>query len=208
MKVLVGCEESQRVTIALRSRGVEAYSCDLLPCSGSRKDWHIQDNLLDVINRERWGGLIVFPPCTYLTVTQNRHMRCNPDRWAKMIDAATFALTLYNYDCDFFCMENPVGYLSTFIGKPSQIVQPYQFGDNYSKKTCLWLKGLPLLTSTNIVEPAYVYCKAKNKKSGRSKYSVFGTMSSSRNPEVARLRSQTPVGLAEAMADQWSKYLI
>lgn len=173
MKVLVACEESQRVTIELRKLGNEAYSCDLLECSGNHPEWHIKKDVTLLLNGNsifhtvdgveheisgKWDMIIAFPPCTYLTVTGNRWFNYEKygdkaiQRMLDRNDAIKFFMTIANADCDKIAIENPVGIMSTHWRKPDQIIQPYQFGGAYEKCTCLWLKGLPMLTPTKIVD--------------------------------------------------------
>ena len=173
MKILVACEESQRVCMEFRKLGHEAYSCDIEPCSGGHPEWHIQDDVLPLLDGNccfktvngdthhlisKWDLIIAFPPCTYLTVTGNRWF--NIDRYGEKAiqrhkdrkDAIDFFMTFANADCEKIAIENPVGIMSSEWRKPNQIINPWQFGDAFEKKTCLWLKGLPELKPTNIVE--------------------------------------------------------
>ena len=204
MKVLVACEESQRVCMAFRKRGHEAYSCDILDCSGGHPEWHIKDDALKHLNKD-WDLIIAHPPCTYLTVTGNRWF--NVDKYGekaikrieKRDEAAKFFMKFVNAPCEKIAIENPIGYMSTAYRKPDQIIQPYQFGHPMSKKTCLWLKGLPLLKPTKIVEPKYVIC-SDGKRYSELHVKTFSIKSSE---ERARIRSKTFEGIAEAMAEQW-----
>jgi len=210
-KVLLACEESQAVCIEFRKRGFEAYSCDVQKCSGEHPEWHIQEDVLKVLN-DGWDMMIAFPPCTYLTVSGNRHIPNNPDRWKKRYDALTFVYQLLNSDIEHIGLENPIGVISSYIRPPDQIIQPYYFGDPVPKSTCLWLKNLPplvysvggdLFSDNTAVEPEYIeYNSAKN-KSGKSKYSVFGKLGKGHGKE----RSKTFPGIAKAMAEQWGKIL-
>lgn len=218
MKVLIACEESQVVCKAFRERGHEAYSCDLLPCSGGHPEWHIQDDVLVHLN-DGWDMVLAFPPCTYLTVTGNKWFLPEykdrfPTREQDRIDAIKFFMIFANSDIPKIAIENPVGIMSTEWRKPNQIIQPWQFGDPHVKKTCLWLKGLPPLLYTQIVKPQYVVYKSRNKKSGSSKYPMAwsGKIKQTKMPmlwkmgpseERARLRSKTFPGIAQAMATQW-----
>lgn len=207
MNILVACEESQAVCTELRRLGHEAYSNDLIDCSGTHPEWHLKMDVFEALKLKKWDMLIAFPPCTYLTVAGNRHIPCNPDRWNKRLEALKFVYALINADVPHIAIENPVGVLSTYIRKPDQIIQPYYFGDPVPKKTCLWLKGLPKLKPTDIVEPQYIMYRSKKNKSGFSRYGVQGTIPSTNSPENARLRSKTYPGIARAMAEQWSEYL-
>lgn len=204
MRVLVACEESQTVCKAFRNRGHEAYSCDILECSGGHPEWHIKDDVLKHLD-ENWDLIIAHPPCTYLTVTGNRWF--NVERYGdKAIERARlreeaieFFMQFVNAPCNKIAVENPVGIISSVYRKPDQIINPYQFGHPMTKKTCLWLKGLPLLVPTMIVKPNFVIC-ADGKR-----YSPLHVKSFSiKDPaERARVRSKTFDGIAEAMAEQW-----
>lgn len=204
MKVLVACEESQRVTMAFRELGHEAFSCDIEPCSGGHPEWHIQDDALLVIN-EGWDLIVAHPPCTYLTVTGNRWF--NVERYGEKAikrhrlreEAAQFFMAFINADCERIAVENPIGYMSSTFRKPDQIIHPYMFGDPERKATCLWLKGLPLLEATNVVEPEII--KYKNGKGTDSRWH----METMKLPpkERAKERSKTFPGIARAMANQW-----
>ena len=198
MRVLVACEESQAVCKAFRAKGHEAYSCDILPCSGGHPEWHIQGDVLPVL-QQPWDMIIAFPPCTDLA--------CSGAAWfAKKIadgrqQAATdFFMLFANADCEKVVIENPVGIMSSKWRKPDQIINPYQFGDAFEKKTCLWLKGLPLLQHTNIVEPP----KRTEFSSGKSMPTWYADAWRLPKADRAKLRSKTFPGIAEAMADQWS----
>ena len=122
MRVLVGCEESQAVTIEFRKLGIEAYSCDLQECSGGHPEWHIKEDVLKIIN-DGWDMMLAFPPCTYLTTAANRVFLCNPERWKKRLDAMLFVWELYNAPIQKICIENPKGVISTHIRKPDQLKQ-------------------------------------------------------------------------------------
>ena len=220
MKVLVACEESQRVCIEFRKRGHEAYSCDLQECSGGHPEWHIQGDALALINGHcefktmdgvwhgldrKWDMLIAFPPCTYLTVTGNRWF--NVERYGEKAiqrhkdreEAVKFFMAFANADCPRIAIENPIGHMSTAYRKPDQIIHPYMFGDPARKATCLWLKGLKPLEPTNIVEPVII--KYKNGKGTDNPWHM-DTMGLPPD-ERAKQRSKTFPGIAKAMADQW-----
>ena len=156
--ILVACEESQTVTIELRKLGLEAFSCDLIPCSGGHPEWHIQGDALEEAYSGKYDMMIAHPPCTYLTVTGNKWMKPEfaerfPGRPQRRLEAVAFFMHLYNAPINKIAIENPVGIMSTKFRKPDQYVQPYFFGDKHSKKTGLWLKGLPALVKTEVVEP-------------------------------------------------------
>ena len=203
MRVLVACEESQRVCMAFRKRGHEAYSCDIIDCSGGHPEWHIKDDVLKHLD-EGWDLIIAHPPCTYLTVTGNRWFNVEKygDKATKRIEerelAAKFFMEFVNAPCEKIAIENPVGYMSTAYRKPDQIIQPYQFGHPERKATCLWLKGLAPLVPTNIVEPEIIKHKS-GKTDSRWHFETLKLPKEQRSIE----RSKTFEGIAEAMAEQW-----
>lgn len=204
LKILVGCEESQAVCKAFRKRGHEAFSCDIQPCSGGHPEWHIQDDLLKVVNYG-WDMMIAHPPCTYLSYAGTRHWN-NPGRLRKRLDALEFFAALWEAPIGKICLENPKGCASPTIAKYSQEIQPYHFGDSDLKTTWLWLKNLPPLvwhekdnlfakrTSVGKPEPIYVNKNGKN---------IYFSDAFSPSPDRAKLRSKTFPGTAEAMAEQW-----
>ena len=149
-KILVACEESQAVTKELRALGHEAYSCDILPCSGGHPEWHLQQDVTKLLEQE-WDGIIAFPPCTHLAVSGARHFaqKIADGRQQEGID---FFMLFANAKCEKVAIENPVGIMSSKWRKPNQVIQPYQFGDPFTKTTCLWLKGLPNLEHTDVVD--------------------------------------------------------
>lgn len=205
MKVLVACEESQRVCIAFRQKGHKAYSCDIEPCSGGHPEWHIQDDVLNHIG-DNWDLVIAHPPCTYLTVAANKYY--NVERYGEKAiirqyereKAIDFFLNFawYNLDCPKVCIENPIGIMSSIYGKPTQIIQPYQFGHTERKATCLWLKGLPPLKPTKIVEPDII-----RHKSGKTDSRLHFETLKLPPKERSKMRSKTFEGIAKAMAEQW-----
>ena len=220
MNILIACEESQRVCIAFRDKGHNAFSCDILSCSGGHPEWHICGDVLPLLNGNcvfrtmdgvkhridaKWDLLIAHPPCTYLTVTGNRWF--NEERYGEKArrrkelrnDAADFFMSFINADVDKIAVENPIGYMSTAYQKPSQIIHPYMFGDPARKATCLWLKGLPKLTPTNIVEPDIIHYQNGN---GTDNPWHMETMKLPAK-ERAKARSKTFPGIAKAMAEQW-----
>lgn len=220
MKILVACEESQAVTIELRRLGHEAYSCDIEPCSGGHPEWHIQDDALRQLFGRRviflqdgsrkyirgaWDMIIAFPPCTYLTVTGNKWFKPEykdrfPTREQDRLNAAEFFMKFANADCPRIAIENPVGVMSTIYRKPDQIIQPWQFKHEESKKTCLWLKGLQPLRPTGIVEPVFKTYSANGKRD------PSWHMDTMKLPpaERSKARSKTYPGIARAMAEQWA----
>ena len=222
MKVLVACEESQAVTIELRKLGHETYSCDIIPCSGGHPEWHIMQDVVPMLNGNcgfdtvggeehngyidtrhyidgKWDMIIAFPPCTDLAVSGARHFeRKRADgTQQRSID---FFMKFANADCEKIAIENPVGIMSSKWRKPNQIINPFQFGDRFKKKTCLWLKGLPELISTDIVNPEedFVYPNGK-----RYPQWMMDTLSKT-SIERAKARSKTFPGIAKAMAKQWA----
>lgn len=220
MKVLVACEESQRVCIAFREKGHEAYSCDIIDCSGGHPEWHIQRDVLPLLDGfvlfnaadgtphfigGRWDMIIAFPPCTYLTVTGNRWFNIERygdkavQRHKDRADAIKFFLAFANAKCDKIAIENPVGIMSSEWRKPNQIINPYQFGNPFEKKTCLWLKGLPELKPTNIVGTP----PRKQFESGKTMPAWYAEVWHLPKEERAKIRSKTFPGIAKAMAEQW-----
>lgn len=187
-RVLVACEESQAVTIEFRKLGFEAYSCDILPCSGGHPEWHIKDDVLKHLYNA-WDLVIAFPPCTDLAVSGARYFE-QKRKDGRQKNAIDFFMEFANYE-GLIAIENPIGIMSTIYRKPDQIIQPWQFGHGETKATCLWLKNLPLLQATKIVE-------------GREQR--IWKMPPS--PDRAKLRSKTFSGIAEAMAEQWGNYLL
>ena len=219
MKVLVGCEESQAVTIEFRKLGIEAYSCDIQECSGGHPEWHYQEDIFEVINREQWDMMIAFPPCTYLTVTgarwlYNKDGSKNESRWVAQDDAVEFVKKLYYSNIKRIAIENPVGKLSSLWMKPTQIIQPFYFGDEAQKTTCLWLKDLPKLQhlkNANLFEKNITHCgkgEMVTTSTGKTFSKWYWETSRGKGKERQILRSKTFPGIAKAMATQWSKYLI
>ena len=204
MKILVACEESQEVTKRLRLRGHEAFSCDLLESSGGHPEWHLREDLKGILSQD-WDMILAFPPCTYLTVTGNRWFNIEKygdkaiQRHKDRKEAVDFFMSIAAADCTKIAIENPVGVMSTIWRKPDQIVNPYQFGDAFEKKTCLWLKGLPHLKSTNEVKPP----ERTRFASGKSMPSWYAEAWKLPKDQRAKLRSKTFPGIAEAMANQW-----
>ena len=233
LKILVACEESQAVTRELRDRGHEAYSCDLLPCSGGHPEWHIQMDVLKVIKQKggqlqngkvikikgNWDMMIAHPPCTYLAVSgaqwyydpgdkhlsveQRRPHPKYPDRAQKREEAVEFFLALANARIPRIAIENPIGIMSKRFRKPDQIVQPYWFGDNATKATCLWLIGdLPKLEPTNMVDKGERIFFRSGKSQPKWYSDAFVKAKSHEERQI--LRSKTFPGFAKAMATQWA----
>jgi hypothetical protein len=202
LKILVACEESQAVTIRLRALGHEAYSCDIMECSGGHPEWHLKQDVTEVL-KEKWDMIIAFPPCTYLSNAGACRLyptkgNIDPVRYNKGLKAKEFFLMLLNADCKRIAVENPVS--SKVFNMPihSQEIQPYEYGHPFTKKTRLWLKGLPSLTPTDIVTPTGPYISAGTGRKDKSKYGA------SRCGGASKARSKTFPGIADAMAQQWS----
>ena len=210
MRILVACEESQAITKELRELGHEAYSCDLLDCSGGHPEWHYKDDVFNVIDYG-WDMMIAHPPCTYLAVSgarwlYNKDGTKNQDRWDKQKEALDFVQRLMDAPIDKIAIENPISVISSNIRKPDQIVHPYMFGDKASKSTCFWLKNLPLLKPTNIVEKGEFieFISKKGVKKKQAKW-YFDALKQAKTKEERRTpRSKTFKGMAEAIAKQWT----
>jgi hypothetical protein len=205
MRILVACEESQAVTKELRKLGHEAYSCDILPCSGGHPEWHLQQDVIPILSEE-WDMIIAFPPCTYLSNAGACRLypkkgQLDPIRYQKGLEAKGFFMRFLNAKCPRIAVENPVS--SRIFGMPahSQEIQPHQFYGKehpYTKKTRLWLKGLPLLVPIESVEPIGPYVPAGTGRKDRSKYGA------AKRGEDTKNRSKTFYGIARAMAEQWA----
>ncbi len=213
MKVLIACEESQVVCIEFRKRGHEAFSCDILPCSGGHPEWHIQGDVLDQLDKG-WDMMIAFPPCTYLTVTGNKWMKPEfkerfPNRQKQRVEAIEFFMALINAPIEKIGVENPVGIMSTSFRKPDQIIHPYYFGDSAHKGTCLWLKNLPPLFHAK--EKDLFNDKITHTDKGEFHVYKDGRKDPMWHVETMKLppderskqRSKTFPGVAKAMAEQW-----
>jgi len=200
-KILIACEESQEVCKSFRQLGHEAYSCDILPCSGGHPEWHIQGDVLPILEQD-WDMVIAFPPCTHLAVSGARHFK-QKIKDGRQQEGIDFFMKFANCKCPRVAIENPVGIMSTKWRKPNQIIQPYQFGEPFSKSTCLWLKGLPNLKPTNLVD------KGEQVKfaSGKSMPKWYSDAFKLPPKERSIARSKTFPGIAQAMAKQWSEYL-
>jgi hypothetical protein len=196
MRVLVACEESQAVTIEFRRLGHEAYSCDILDCSGGHPEWHIKQDVKPLL-KEKWDMILAFPPCTHLAVSGAPSFKKKRED-GRQQEAIEFFMLFTNLDCPKVAIENPVGIMSTYFRKPDQIIHPYQFGHPTRKKTCLWLKGLPKLVPTNVVEPEIIRF-ANGKTDSDWHYNTLHLPSEERS----KIRSKTFPGIAKAMAEQW-----
>jgi hypothetical protein len=226
MRVLVACEESQAVCKAFREKGHEAYSCDIIECSGGHPEWHIQQDVLPLLNGNckfettdgqahtivgEWDLIIAHPPCTYLTVTGNRWFDVKKygekatQRYKNRKKSAEFFMKIWNSDCEKVVIENPIGYMSTYFRKPDQIIHPYYFAEAENdvncerKATCLWLRGLKPLKYEIKHQPRVI--EYKNGKGTDSPWHI-DTMRLPKE-ERAKARSKTFSGIAKAMAEQW-----
>ena len=189
MRVLVACEESQVVTTAFREKGIQAFSCDIEQISGDYPEWHFHTDVRKMLDGNwDWDMILAFPPCTHLAVSGARWFK-EKQADGRQQEGIDFFNLFTNLACPKVMIENPIGIMNTCYRKPDQIIQPWQFGHGEVKSTCLWLKGLPKLVPTNIVEGR----EPKVWKMGPS-------------PKRSKLRSKTYLGIAKAMADQWSNY--
>ena len=225
MRILVACEESQKVTAEFRAKGHEAYSSDIIDQSGNHPEWHIKGDVLKILNgncsfktsdgtdhqiKSKWDMIIAFPPCTYLTSTGNRWFNIERygdkaiERWNNRREAAEFFMKIVNADCEKIIIENPVGIMSKWYRKPDQVIHPYMFAkgvddkENYvTKRTCLWLKGVIPLVTNDLIKPNNAI--------------LFGTYSNGKpktwedsTTRSAKVRSKTFSGIASAMAEAWA----
>lgn len=222
MRILVACEESQAVCKAFREKGHEAYSCDIIECSGGHPEWHIMQDVLPLLNgncqfvttdgithqiNKKWDMIIAFPPCTYLTNTGNPYLNIKKwgekavQRYKKREEAFDFFMKFANADCERIIIENPIGYVNTHWRKPNQIIQPWQFGHPYTKSTCLWLKGVQNLTPVVSEKP-----KERLKSyAWDNLYDENGKTLAWNSSEIKKIRSKTFPGVANAMAEQWGQ---
>ena len=210
-EILIACEESQAITKAFRKLGYNAYSCDLLPSSGGHPEWHIQGDAIAEAYSGKYDMMIAHPPCTYLAVSgarwlYNKDGSRNEERYENQAEALDFVQQLMNAPIEHIAIENPISVISSHIRKPDQIVHPYMFGDKASKSTCLWLKNLPKLIPTDIVEKGeFVEWIGKNGKKKRQPKWYYDALAKAKTPEERRtLRSKTFQGMADAIASQWS----
>ena len=212
-RVLIACEESQAITKEFRALGIEAYSCDLLPCSGGHPEWHIQGDALKEAYSGKYSLMMAHPPCTYLAVSgagwlYNKDGSRNEERWKNQAEALDFVKALMNAPIDFIAVENPISVISTQIRKPDQIIHPWQFGDQASKSTCLWLKNLPKIKPTKIVDKGeFIEFISKNGVKKKQPQWYYDALHEAKTPEERRtLRSKTFQGMAKAIADQWQHF--
>ena len=210
MKILIACEESQTITNLYREKGYEAYSCDILECSGGNPQWHLKGDALTYAYSGEFDMMIAHPPCTYLAVSGARWMynqdgSVNQERLSNQNKALDFVKKLMDAPIDKIAVENPISVISSKIRKPDQIVHPYWFGDKASKSTCLWLKNLPLLTATNMVSKGefFEWVDKKGKKKRQAQW-YMDALKKAKTPEQRRtLRSKTFEGMAKAITEQW-----
>lgn len=228
MNVLIACEESQRVCEQFRLKGHNAFSCDIINCSGGHPEWHIKGDVIPLLNGHcefitmdfkkhlipgQWDLIIAFPPCTHLAVSGARYFE-KKRADGRQRNAIDFFYRFVNADCEKICVENPIGIISgDYIKKwfnieplkPTQVVQPWQFGDNYNKSTCLWLKGLEKLEPKVHVQPELDWFTWVDKKTGKTKRQPMWFYKTLSLPpeERAKARSKTFPGIAHAMAEQW-----
>ena len=223
MIALIGCEESQAITIAMRDKGVECYSNDLKPCSGGYPEWHLQMDVFDAINSRQWDFIGLHPVCTKMTLSGNRHYAPGKQKHQERLDAVEWTIKLWQYACskaDKVYMENPMGAMNRDkrLTKP-QIVHPYYFGDEARKQTCLWLKNLPPLyhnKSVNLFDKIITHVSQgesfewTDRKTGKIKRQplwyaqAFGFGGKNKESDVSETRSKTFPGIAKAMAKQWT----
>lgn len=219
MRILIACEESQAVCKAFRAKGHEAYSCDIIDCSGGHPEWHIKQDVIPLINGNctfkdceggqhtidgKWDMIIAHPPCTYLSNAGACRLypkkgQLDEERYKKGLEAKDFFMQFFWADCDKVVVENPIPSKVYKLPEYTQIIQPYEHGHPYTKKTCLWIRGVNPLQPTNIVEPVgpYVCGNSEIWKKQAAKGVVYGKEKS------AKHRSKTFPGIAKAMADQW-----
>ena len=217
MKVLLACEESQSVCKEFRKLGHQAFSCDVLPTSGDNPEWHIQDDVFNVIKNDNWDMMIAFPPCTHLAVSGARHFK-KKIKDGRQKEAIEFFKKLWSVDewanIKHICIENPVGVMSTNLRPPDQIIHPYYFGDPYSKKTCLWLKNLSTLVHISELDQLELgYDKNKITHTHKGEFVTFSSGKRmakwyhESKDKSGHLRSKTFPGIAKAIAEQFSKQI-
>ena len=214
LNVLIACEESQSITKEFRALGHNAYSCDIVPCSGGHPEWHIQGDAIEEAYSGKYDLMIAHPPCTFLAVSGNRWLynkdgSKNEERWRNREKALSFVKQLIDAPINHIAIENPISVISSQIRKPDDIINPWQFGDKASKTTCLWTKNLPKLTPTNIVDKGdFFEWTDKNGKKKRQARWYMDALSKAKTPEERRtLRSKTFPGIAKAIANQYSNYI-
>ena len=199
-KVLIACEESQSVTKEFRLLGHEAFSCDILECSGGHPEWHLQQDVTELL-KQKWDMIIAFPPCTYMSKAGARFMyptagNIDTDRLKKAIKAKEFFMQFYNHPCKMIAIENPTPLKVVGLPQHTQVIQPYEFGHPYSKRTLLWIKGLPKLVPTDVLTDYVPYLPSNTGGFSRGQ---GGSRGIAKNAKEA---SKTFVGVAKAMASQ------
>lgn len=222
MNVLIACEESQAVCKAFRELGHRAFSCDVQECSGGHPEWHCNEDVLAIINGNcdfitmdgkkhtiegKWDLIIAHPPCTYLSNAGAARLfphkgELNQERYEKGLQAKEFFMKMLDADCDHIAVENPIPSRIYGLPKYDQIIQPYEYGHPFSKKTCLWLKGLPKLQPTEIVKPEISWVSGGSKRPD-------GTPRDNKGMKFrdSKTKSKTFPGIAKAIAEQFSKYI-
>jgi len=219
INIIIGCEESQAVCMEFRLKGFRAFSCDTQPCSGGHPEWHFQMDIKEVLNGgyfttqsgevvyiEKWDGLIAFPPCTFMSNAGAVRMyptagNICPERFSKAMEAKDFFMYLLSRDIEFISLENPLPLKVVGLPKHSQVIQPYEFGHRFSKKTLLWLKNLPVLLPTYFSDTytPYIPSNTGGAKRGQKTHIHFLSQKD---------RSKTFPGIAKAMAEQWGDYIL
>lgn len=207
LKVLVACEESQAVCKAFRALGHKAFSCDLQDCSGGHPEWHIKGDALKVLNLPIWDLVIAHPPCTYMSKAGARFMyptagNISKERYELAVQAKNFFLEFLNCSCSHIAVENPTPLKVVDLPKHTQVIQPFEYGHPYSKRTLLWLKNLPKLKPTKIVDNYVPFLPSNTGGFARGK---GGSRGIAHNAKDA---SKTFEGIAKAMAEQWSEYIL
>jgi hypothetical protein len=207
-KILIACEESQRVCKAFRKLGFEAYSCDILPPSGGKPEWHIQGDAIKEAYTGKYDLMIAHPPCTYLSRAGARWLYAggslNAERYEKLKEGRDFFMKLKNAPIKHIAVENPTPFKIAKLGKPDQIIQPYHFGDPYSKRTLLWLKNLPPLLHTEVIPKENTKTWTPSNVSGKKKGQKYSFGVAKNQSEY----SKTFEGIANAMAEQWGQWLV
>lgn len=222
LNILVACEASQEVTKAFRRLGYNAYSCDIVDCYGGLPEWHLKMDIFEAIKLRKWHLMIAHPPCTFiagssvqwLSHPEDKHLPFDqrrphpkyPTRRQDMKESIEFILALFNSDIGHIAIENPVGLLSSQWRRPDQIIQPYMFGDEATKTTCLWLKNLPPLNPTKIVGKGERTVFASGKS--HPQWYADALKNAKTKEERQTIRSKTFPGIARAIASQWSNHLI
>lgn len=215
MNVLIACEESQRVCTEFRKLGHNAFSCDIIPCSGGHPEWHIMQDVLPLLNGNcefatmdgqahkiagKWDLIIAHPPCTYFSTDGANWLfrggKLNEERYARGLEMKDLFMAVFNADCDRIAIENPVVMKIWELPKHTQEIQPYQFGHPFTKKTRLWIKGMPELKPTEIVEPIAKWVSCGNRTNREKQNQAICKKFSSK-------RAKTFHGIAKAMAEQW-----